>query len=118
MSPRSFENILARAREILLEADGKSRKELRNESRRFYEGVIADSETQRAVKVRAQEALDKLYGLPITRVVHSGTGEGGAIKTENSHTLDTSKLSTEDLRILREIRAKASPSTAPSIGDN
>jgi hypothetical protein len=85
ISPRSFETILARARDHLASRDGITRKELRSESRQFYESIIADPDTKPAVKVRAQEAMDKLYGLQIRNVVHSGTGDGGAIKVQTAN---------------------------------
>lgn len=65
VSIKSLEVILTRAREKLAERDGVTRKELRCESRQFYEALITDERTPPLVRLRAQEALDKLYGLPL-----------------------------------------------------
>jgi len=107
IAPRSFERIMARAREKLQADTGKSRKDMRQDSKSFYEGIIGDPRIPPAVRVRAQEALDKLYRLCIPeRVVITGTGEGGAIKTETTSKPDLTKLGVADLMKLRELRAK------------
>lgn len=115
---RTFARIVSCARAQLVAGDGKSRKELRNESRQFYESAIADPMTPAVVRVRAQEALDKLYGLPITRVIHSGTGEGGAIKTESKTTVEVlaEKMKTFDFDALRSSMARAAG--GPNASDN
>jgi hypothetical protein len=109
MSPRTFERLMSRVRERLEAESGKTRREMRGESARFYEAVIADAKTPTREKIRAQEALDKLFGLPITRIIHTGTGDGGAVKVEQvGEAVDLSQLSKEELLKLRELRAKAS----------
>jgi hypothetical protein len=115
ISPMSYKRILVRARELLIDEDGRTRKELRTASRRFYEAIRSDRRIPPAVRVRAQEAIDRLYGLPITRVIHSGTGEGGAIKTENNTTVEVLAKHVQkfDFDALR----KAITSSAEGAGD-
>jgi hypothetical protein len=74
VSPRSFETILARAREMMLARDSSTRQELRTESRRYYESLLADKRVPWSVKVRAQQALDKLYNLPLRAPARSPDG--------------------------------------------
>ncbi len=103
ISARTIERILARAREINLVDSGKTRKELRTEAHQVYNSVIYDPEAKATEVLRAQELKDKLFGLPMTRVIHSGTGEGGAIKTESKTTVEVlaEKVKTFDFEALR-----------------
>lgn len=118
VSARSFESILSRARELIAASAGKSRRDMRNEARVRYESIIADPATLTKDRLRAQENLDKLMRLSIPeRLVISGTGEGGAIKTQSQSEstvkvkFDLSNLPTEDLKALRDMRAKMEAAT-------
>jgi hypothetical protein len=120
ISRKSYSRILTRARDLLVEEDGKTRKELRTASRRFYEAIRSDRAIPPAVRVRAQEAIDKLYGLPITRVIHSGTGEGGAIKTESNTTVEVLAKHVQkfDFNALRNAIASAGAEESGGGGEN
>jgi hypothetical protein len=112
---RSFETVLSRAREALAQAAGKTRKEMRVEAKQRYEGIISDPNTSTREKIRAQDSLCKLYGLHINRMIHTGTGEGGAIKTENATTveIDLKNAPTKDLIAARAAlqRLRTTPSS-------
>lgn len=97
-SARSLETVISRAREAFRKTEGKSRKEMRVNARDRYEAIIADPATSMRDKIRAQDSLCKLFGLHVTRMVHSGTGEGGAIKTESKTTISLKGVPKEDLK--------------------
>lgn len=107
VSARSLETILSRARDRIVEEEGVSRRDQRIKSRRFYENIKADEEVPAKDRIRAQENIDKLLGLQIHRVIHTGTGEGGAIKTETQTTVSLKGLSDEELLALETMAKKA-----------
>lgn len=114
-SARSFERIMARARVVQMEEEGKTKRQMRHESRRALEALIADPKVNAATKVRAIEAHAKLMALNAPqRVVMSGTGEGGAIKTDAliSTKPNLKDLSDADLAALESLAKKAGGAAA------
>lgn len=99
-SHQALEMIISRAREGLAAETSGSRKQMRVTALQRYEAIIADPKTSARDKIRAQDSLCKLFGLQVhtSRVVHTGTGEGGAIKTENTTTVNLKQVPTKDLQ--------------------
>jgi hypothetical protein len=63
VSARMAEEYISRARELLVDWSGKSLTEHFNEAAAFWLGVIQDPTKDFAYKMRAEENLERLYGL-------------------------------------------------------
>ena len=117
MSFVTFGKILARARLMLRDKDLQSRKDMRLESKDFYLGVLADPTADLKSKLKAREALDKLYGLPMGFNVHYSGKVQVDNRTTTTHTLDQKSL--DELNAMRETLARQlpAPSREPIILD-
>jgi len=86
------------------------------------EGEIDDAETLLANRMKSSDTL--LIFFLKTRGRKRGYGDslelagegGGPIKTENKTTLDLSRLTDDELRTLRTLRAKANPDAPADAG--
>lgn len=65
VATRQAETYIARARKLMREETGRPKDEHVADSYAFYCSVIADPNASHKDKLRAQELLDKLLGLPV-----------------------------------------------------
>lgn len=99
---------MARASKILSDSANLPLAEMRTRAMGFYESVMRDGKASHRDKIRAQERIDKLFGLEApTRTEVTGHG-GGPIRTKSDD--DRRPVTTEELApvfadILREIAA-------------
>jgi hypothetical protein len=63
ISARTCETLLARARELLVARSGKSHEEHFNEAAAYWLSILQDPRYDIYVKMRAEENLERLYGL-------------------------------------------------------
>lgn len=71
IKPRSVEPYIRRAREELRSVVGQSIEDLRAQSYRFYTSVLNDPEASHSDKIKAQQSIDKLLGLPKPIMIHN-----------------------------------------------
>lgn len=90
------------AKELLAGYSGKSRDEMRKESYLFYIAQTRDMSLPAIVRMKAQDQIDKLYGLmAATRSEVDFTGKL-KVEQERKSTLDHDKFSSEFLKFFAE----------------
>lgn len=75
-------NYLRQARELLLESEGKDRRQARGEAIGFYESIIRDPGASRRDKIKARERLDEIYGIDAPRRLEHSGPEGKPVQVE------------------------------------
>jgi hypothetical protein len=104
LEPRSVERVLARARERLIERSNKTVDHHRDDAYAFYDAIIRDSAAPIRFKILAQERIDRLLGLQRPERLEL-TGQGGGPVEVTAP--DYSKLSLDELKMLKTIVSKA-----------
>lgn len=115
VSPRTVENYLARAKEILLVELKEERDEHAGRSLAFYRSVIADPAVKMKDKLVAQRRIDLLLGLQAPTRVALTDPEGNTPAAPTIQVgVDLSGLSTDELIQLKAIRSKVNGSKVSS----
>ena len=77
LSARTCASYISRAREELLKGCGLTREQLRAESFAFYQNVICDPGSTTAVRIKARERIDRLFGLEAPIQAHLSAAFSG-----------------------------------------
>lgn len=118
VTARTVENYLSRARQILLTELKAEREEHTGRSLSVYRSILSDPKAKIKDRLAAQRRIDRLLGLeaPTRVALTDPDGNTAATPTVNI-AVNLSKLSTEELLIMRSIRGKLAAGTieaAPS----
>lgn len=110
LSARSSERVMARAREEIAEASGKTIDQHRMDAFATLEQIIADKKTTTRERILAQAELSKLLGLNKAERIEVSGPDGGAIQTEQK-AFDPKNCTPEQLAALHDIlKARVEPS--------
>lgn len=82
-----------------------------NEVREFWTATLRDNGQETKDRLKASEFIAKVNGAFIERREHTGI-DGGPILTENTQTLDLSKLTDKELKQLEDLARKTSDTEA------
>ena len=79
ISPRTVERYMRRARDAMVEETTRSRTELRAEAAEVYRIILRDETANHFAKMKAQERIDKLFGLESPQQIEHSGRDGGPI---------------------------------------
>ena len=108
---RTAEKYLSRARAKLLDETGIPKQEHKAGAYAFYAGMVSDENQEPSIRLKAQERIDKLFGLEAPSKLNV-TNQDDEVRGENSMIPSTPELIARMRKRLAEIERGRLPPTA------